>query len=115
MKSATNPYKQKEQINTYLVKEITEATPFQLVMKVYDYAIQNCKKHDFAKTNKAIGLLIEGLNFERDDTREIATGLFKLYQFAQEEMRKKNFDIVLKILTDLREAWMTSNKQLQKG
>lgn len=93
------------QMNTYLVKEIMEASPQQLLIKVYDFAIVNCQRKNIEKTNKALQELINALSFEGEEVKKISIGLFKLYQFCQEEMRKHNYDIVLKILTELREAW----------
>ncbi len=101
-------------LNPYLVKEILEATPQKLIIKLYDFAILHCQKGDMIKTNKAIGELVRGLNFEDERAKEISAGLLSLYQFAQEQMRQKNYDIVLKILTELRDTWKTvfnSNKK----
>jgi flagellar protein FliS len=94
-------------LNQYVMKEIMEATPQQLLIKIYDFAILNCKKMDLAKTNSAIQELMNALNFN-DQCREISTGLYKLYLFCQEEMRKKRYDNVLKILTELRESWINA-------
>jgi flagellar protein FliS len=94
------------QVNQYLVKEIMEATPQQLLIKIYDFAIVNCQKHNLEKTNKAIQELINSLRFDLDEAREISIGLLKLYQFCQEQMRQKNYDIVYKILSELRETWL---------
>lgn len=93
------------QMNAYLAKEIMDASPQQLLIKVYDFAIVNCQRQNIEKTNKALQELINALRFDTDDVKEISLGLLKLYQFCQEEMRNRNFDIVLKILMDLRESW----------
>ena len=82
-----------------------EATPQQLLIKVYDFAILNCQRQNLVKTNKAIQELINSLRFDDEPTREIAIGLYKLYQFCQEQMRKQNYEIVYKILVELRESW----------
>lgn len=97
--------------NAYLVKEILDADPQKLLLKIYDFAIVNCKRGDFVKTNKALSQLINALNFEVEEAKEISIGLLKLYQFCQDQMRQKNYDIALKILTDLRDAWTTIFKQ----
>jgi flagellar protein FliS len=94
------------QVNQYLVKEIMEATPQQLLIKIYDFAIVNCQKHNLEKTNKAIQELINSLRFDLEEAKEISIGLLKLYQFCQESMRQKNYDVVYKILTELRETWL---------
>lgn len=95
------------QLNPYLVKEILEASPQKLLLKIYDFAIVNCQLHDMLKTNRALDELINALNFEDEKAREISIGLLKLYQYCQEQMRKKNYEIVHKILIDLRDAWLT--------
>ena len=105
----TTAYSQNKttQLNPYLVKEILEASPQKLLLKIYDFAITNCQLHDMLKTNRALDELINALNFEDEKAREISIGLLKLYQYCQEQMRKKNYDIVYKILVDLRDAWIT--------
>ena len=97
--------------NAYLVKEILDADPQKLLLKIYDFAIVNCQKGNLAKTNQALTELISALNFETDETKNISVGLLKLYQFCQDQMRQSNYNIVLKILTDLREAWITVFKK----
>jgi len=51
-------------LNPYLVKEILEASPQKLLIKIYDFAITNCQLGDMAKTNRALDELINALNFE---------------------------------------------------
>ncbi len=97
--------------NQYLIKEIMEATPQQLILKVYDFAIVNCQKQNLSKTNDALQVLINALRFDTEEMKSISTGLFRLYQYCQEEMRRKNYEIVHKILTELRETWITAIKQ----
>lgn len=97
--------------NAYLVKEILEADPKKLLLKIYDFAIVNCKRGDLAKTNKALSELIKALDFESEETKSVSIGLMRLYQFCQDQMRKNNTDIVLKILTDLRDTWVKVFKQ----
>jgi len=97
-------------VNQYLVKEVLEATPEQLIIKVYDFAILNCQKNNLEKTNKAIKELINFLRWDTDESKAVNTGLFRLYEFCQEQMRKKNTEIVYKILTELRETWLNAFK-----
>lgn len=93
-------------MNPYLVKDILEATPQQLVIKLYDLAIVSCKREDLRKTNNAVQALIDALNFEDESASEISTGLLKLYKFCQDQMREGNYSIVNRILSELRESWM---------
>ncbi|MFA8344022.1 MAG: flagellar export chaperone FliS [Rhodothermaceae bacterium] len=93
--------------NAYLTKEILEASPQKLLLKIYDFAIANCKAGNMEKTNKAINELINALRYDDEKAKEVSIGLLKLYQFCQEQMRKGDSEIVYKILTDLRNAWET--------
>jgi len=43
----------KARLNQYLVKEIMDATPQQLIIKLYDFAIVNCQRQNLVKTNAA--------------------------------------------------------------
>ncbi len=95
----------RKKANAYFVKEIMDALPHELLFKVYDFAITHCQRHNVEKTNRAISELINALNFEDNETRELSTSLLQLYQFAQEQVRRGNFDIALKVLTGLRETW----------
>jgi flagellin-specific chaperone FliS len=95
----------RKKANAYFVKEIMDALPHELLFKVYDFAITHCQKHDVEKTNRAISELINALNFEDEETRELSTSLLQLYQFAQEQVRRGNFDMAMKVLSGLRETW----------
>jgi len=107
MQTSTTSYNNRK-INQYLTNEINNVGPAQLIIKVYDFAILNCQRHNMIKTNEAIQVLINALNFENEAAREISIGLIKLYQFCQEQMRKKNYDEVYKILSELKETWQTA-------
>lgn len=93
--------------NAYIVKEILESPQQKLLLKVYDFAIVNCKAGNMDKTNRALNELINALRFDDPKAKEVSIGLLKLYQFCQEQMRRGDKDIVYKILTDLKEAWVT--------
>lgn len=108
MYSSTSAAKNRNRLNQYLVNDITQATPKQLLIKIYDFAIINCKKQNLAKTNEAIQVLISSLSFQNEEVSKISIGLLKLYQYCQEQMRKKNYSIVYEILTELRESWITA-------
>ena len=95
----------KNRLNPYLIKEIIEATPQQLLIKIYDFAIVNCQRKNLEKTNAALQQLINALSFETEEVKEISAGFLKLYLYCQNQMRKKNHDEVIKILTELRDEW----------
>lgn len=108
-------YERNNKANAYLTKEILDASQEKLLLKVYDFAIVNCQRGDIEKTNKAITQLINALNFDDEKAREISVGLFRLYQFAQDMMRKGRHEVTLKILSDLREVWViVFNKNMRQ-
>lgn len=115
MPNSTLRHGARNALNTYRQKEIMEASPQKLLLKVYDFAIQQCRLKNLEKTNNALRVLIDSLNFHDEQAREVSVGLLKLYQYAQEEMRKRNYDIVLRILTDLRDTWKRSFLESQGG
>ncbi len=98
----------------YLTNSVLETTPEKLIMKVYDFAIAKCRAHNLEKTNAALNELIFALNYDSKEVSEVSLGLLKLYKFCQEQMRKRNYDIVEKILSDLRDSWTVVLRQQGK-
>ena len=94
--------------NAYLANEIFDASPQKLVLKIYDFAITQCKNKNLEKTNKALSVLIDALRYDNKEAAEISTGLKQLYDYCQDQMRKNNHDIVERILTELRETWVSA-------
>lgn len=92
-------------VNQYLMNDVLDASPEQIIMKIYDFAILNCQKHNMVKTNEALQVLINALNFEHAEAKEISVGLFRIYQYLQDQMRKQNYDLVYRTLTELKETW----------
>jgi len=89
-------------ISQYQMNSILNASPTELILKLYDLAILSIKKGDFKKANLVLTELIGSLNFEYND---VALGFFKLYRYCQEHLYKQEGDEPLKILSELREAW----------
>ena len=108
--------KNRSGINSYLVNDIMSSTQEKLLLKVYDFAITNCRLHNLEKTNKAIGQLISALKFNDEDpeVNNFSMGIYRLYRYCQDQMRKKNYEAVEKILTELRESWTQTFKKLNK-
>ncbi len=96
---------QKSKANAYFVKEIMDSTPPQLLLKVYDFAIAHCQRENVDKSNRAVSELINSLNFEDEEAKNISMDLLRLYQFVQESTRKGEFDVSIKILSELRNTW----------
>jgi flagellar protein FliS len=96
----------RNKINPYLATQVLQSSPEQLLIKVYDFAIVHSEKKDMIKTNTGIQELIGFLRFDDEVYKDLAVNLLKLYQFCQDQARKNNFEIVKKILTELREGWL---------
>ncbi len=92
----------KKGLNNYKENAILNATPEELILKLYDLGLLSIKKGDLEKANKVLTELISSLNF---DYQEVALGFFKLYRFCQNELYKGNTEMPLKILTELRHTW----------
>jgi len=99
-----NPKKNKA--NAYFVKEIMDSTPPQLLLKVYDFAIVHCQREHIDKSNRAVSELINSLNFDDEEAKSISIELLRLYQFVQESTRKGEFNVSVKILSELRNTWI---------
>jgi flagellin-specific chaperone FliS len=103
-----NSFANNRRVNQYVSNEILNAKPEKLIMKVFDFAILNCQKHNMLKTNEALQVLINALNFEHPEAKKISIGFLRIYRYCQEQMRKQNYDIVYKTLSTLKETWETA-------
>ena len=104
----------KNLLKNYVLKDILESSPQRLLIKIYDLAIVSCQKQDLKKTNEAIQTLINSLKFNSDEVKDVSIGLLKLYQFCQDEMRKKNYKLVYSILSELRLSWIDAFSKMKK-
>ncbi|UOD34369.1 flagellar export chaperone FliS [Deferribacteraceae bacterium V6Fe1] len=113
----SNPYK------TYLKNEIEGATKGKLILLLYDGAIKflrqankyiELKDIPNAHQNiiKAENIIYELMSTLNMDAGEIAENLLKLYDFmvwqlieANKEKNSEKINTVIKLLTNLREAW----------
>ncbi len=89
-------------ISQYQVNSILNASPTELILKLYDLAIVSIKRGEIQKANLVLTELIAALNF---DYKDVALGLFRLYRFCQECLYKGRTQEPLDILTELRETW----------
>jgi len=74
----------------------------QMLLQIYDFAIAGCVARDARKASAAIVELIAALNF---DYEEIATGLYRLYDYALREVKAQRFESAHRILGELRDTW----------
>lgn len=89
-------------VTTYRREQLLNLSPVEVVCKLYDMAIVGCKKNDTMLAQKALTELIVALNFEQ---KELALGLFRLYDYCKRQIRQGQTDEAVRILEDLRSTW----------
>jgi flagellin-specific chaperone FliS len=85
------------------------ASPLRLVIMTYDLAILSCEQKDFSKSIKTISALRDALDL---DYPEVSSGLFNLYQWCLECIRKDDYASAINILTELRSAWVATEQKI---
>lgn len=89
----------------YVAAQTQGMTQRQMLLQLYDFAIAGCLARDTRKATTALVELIAALNFDYED---IATGLYRLYDYCLREIRAKRYEAAHKVLGDLRAAWQTA-------
>jgi len=107
LKSPRGYFREKNAFGDYKKNEIMSLTPVQLILKLYDYVIVNCRRHDATKAIAGLTQLIAALNF---DYKEVALGFFKIYRYCQDRVRKEKFEEVAELIGELRSAWAQAFK-----
>ncbi len=92
-----------KKLQSHQQSQIMGLDPIQLLIKVYDFVIVQCKKGDMDKASKGLVELISSLNFEY---AEVSLGLFRLYQYCMDLVRQSKFDEAIEILHSLRNSWI---------
>ncbi len=95
--------------NQYQQQDVMNASPLRLVIMTYDLAIRSCEQQDFAKSIKTISALRDALDL---DYPEVATGLFRLYQWCLDCIRKGDYASAINTLRELRGAWMATEENI---
>jgi len=85
------------------------ASPLRLVIMTYDLAIRACEQQDFAKAAKTISALRDALDL---DYPEVSVGLFRLYQWCLDCIRKNDYASATTTLRELRTAWLATEQTL---
>ncbi len=93
----------------YKQNEVFTSSPEKLVLLLYDQTILGCKKQDEERASLALSELINSLNF---NYAEVATGLFKLYDYLMRIIKQSEFTQALYILTELRQTWSSAIQNL---
>ena len=93
----------------YQQQDVMNASPLRLVIMTYDLAIRACEQQDFAKATKTISALRDALDLDYPD---VAVGLFRLYQWCLECIRKNDYASAITTLTELRSAWAATEQTI---
>ncbi len=67
MRNSNAALMQNQNIKSYQKSEILGLDPIQLIIKVYDFIIIQCKKGDSDKASKGLVELISSLNFQHEE------------------------------------------------
>jgi len=94
--------KAKAALQAYRREEFMHLTPEQVIYKVMSLAIQGCRKGDRTQAVRAVNALILALDFKY---REVAMGLFRLYDYTKLCIYGRRFDEAIDILEGLRSSW----------
>jgi flagellin-specific chaperone FliS len=93
----------------YKQQDVMNASPLRLVIMTYDLAIRACEQQDFAKATKTISALRDTLDLDYPD---VAVGLFRLYQWCLDCIRKNDYATAITTLTELRGAWAATEQTI---
>lgn len=93
--------------NQYRKQDVMNASPLRLVIMTYDLAIQSCEQRNFSKAITTISALRDALDMNYP---EAAVGLFRLYQWCLESIRRDDYAAAISTLTELRNAWAATEK-----
>jgi flagellin-specific chaperone FliS len=93
----------------YQQQDVMNASPLRLVIMTYDLAIRACEQQDFAKASKTISALRDALDLDYPD---VAVGLFRLYQWCLECIRRNDYASALTTLSELRGAWAATEQTI---
>src|SRR5690625_8919 len=96
-----NQFSMRDPQKVYQRQAVANASPVQLVVKLYDLLLQATWREDGKKVREILSTLITGLNFDH----EPADQLFSLYRYCQDLSRKGEFEEIREILEPLRDTW----------
>jgi len=94
----------------YQRQTVLNASPLQLVVKLYDLVLQATYREDEERVKEVLSTLIESLNFDYEPADE----LFQLYKYCQDLARKQEYEEIREILEPLRDAWDTAANSNQQ-
>jgi flagellin-specific chaperone FliS len=90
-------------------RDVMGASPIRLVLMAYDLAISACEQEDFNRATKTLSILRDSLGY---DYGKVTVGLFSLYQWCLDCIRKEDYQSALIILQELRDAWAKAENKI---
>ncbi len=90
------------QLGSYRAQSVMGLSPEELILKAYDIALSALATEDGTKACKVLAHLIDSLDFKY---REVAVGLFRLYRYCMEEIKKGEYEVPTRIVRELRTSW----------
>lgn len=96
----------------YMASQTQAMSPTDVMLELYDFAIAGCLARDTRKASAALVELIAALDFRYE---EIATGLYRLYEFALREVKAQRFEPAHRILGELRDTWRLALREHGSG
>ncbi|HDR04500.1 MAG TPA: flagellar protein FliS [Candidatus Marinimicrobia bacterium] len=94
--SITNPYQR---------SRVMTASPEQLILYVYDAAVNALQRQDRIRSLEAVNLLVSSLRYEH---RDLAMSFYRLYDSVQRQIMRGNYGLAQTILREMRETWRES-------
>ncbi len=92
----------KGKVPAYLEQEVLTWSKEKIILKMYDLFLVSAKKSDSTKMNRVLVELMSSLNFEYE---EIATRLYRLYEYCQRCVMQRKYDEAYTIIKELRLSW----------
>lgn len=89
-------------LNSYRANSVLGLTPGELVLKMYDMALVALKSGDGDRASRVLSELIDSLDFQH---QQIALGLFRLYRYCLEEIKRGEHEVPTRIMRELRDTW----------
>ena len=100
------------QLNSYRTHSVLTLTPGEVIVKMYDIAVAALIARDGERACKVLVQLIDSLDFEY---HEISVGLFRLYRYCMDEIKKGEFELPAGILRELRQTWLQALEQASEA
>ncbi len=89
-------------LDSYRNNSVLGLTPGELVLRLYDIGLASLAAHNGQRASGVLAQLIDALDFRYHD---VAFGLFRLYRYCMDEIKRGEYDEPARILRELRDTW----------